>query len=308
MQKDWIEIRASGPRPAKDEAVALLVAAGSPGVVEADEGLPLPFAVSHSAGGIDAPESGRAEASLTGYIPNPSSSALNALRKGLQGIGWAAKSAPYAHSDWSSKWRKGLKPARVSSGERSIVVKPAWRNVKKRKGEAVIEIDPGMAFGTGSHATTKTCLKALLTLVAAGAVRPRSSTLLDVGTGTGVLAIAGVKLGMKKAVGLDIDPDAIAAARANARLNATRVALSMRAVEETRGRYSLVFANILGNELLRLAPALADRTMPGGYLILSGMLKTEQEAVTPAFVALGFERFKKYSSGEWATLVLVKTP
>jgi len=306
MQRDWIEIKAVGPRPQKDAVIELMVDAGSPGVVEADESLPLPFAVSHSADGIDAPESASVTSAFTAYIPVEAAVLVVELERKLGQLGWSFTSSPYIHSDWTARWKKSIKPVRVTTSGRSIVIKPTWRTVKKRAGDIFIEIDPGMAFGTGSHATTKTCIKALLMLVNKKMLRPRDAAFLDVGTGTGILAIAAMKLGMKKAVGIDIDPEATRVARENTKLNKTRVTLSVKPLESIRGRFICVAANILGCELHRLGPALAAKTLDRGFLILSGLLAHEREGLIDAYAALGFKMIKVYTSGEWATLVLVK--
>ncbi|OGQ50791.1 MAG: hypothetical protein A3J24_01605 [Deltaproteobacteria bacterium RIFCSPLOWO2_02_FULL_53_8] len=306
MQKDWIELKACGPRQQKDGAVELMVDAGSPGVIEADEGLPLPFAVSHSADGIDAPESTSLTAAFTAYIPIEAEASIPTLKKELARLGWTFVSSPYKHSDWTERWKRSIRPVRVTVLGRSIVIKPTWRGVKKRPGDIFIEIDPGMAFGTGGHATTKTCVKALLMLVNKKLLRPRDAVFLDVGTGTGILAIAAMKLGMKKAVGIDIDPEATRVARENIKLNKTRVTLSIKPLEAIRGRYRCVAANILGCELHRLAPALAAKTASGGFLILSGLLVHEAEGLLKVYAGLGLKMIKGYSVGEWATLVLAK--
>lgn len=306
MQKNWIELKAIGPRLQKDAAVELMVDAGSPGVIEADEGLPLPFAVSHSAHGIDAPESHSVTAAFTAYVPVEAAALVPGLEKELGKLGWTFAASPYTHSDWTERWKRSIRPVRVTTVGRSIVIKPTWRTVKKRAGDIFIEIDPGMAFGTGGHATTKTCVKALLMLVAKKLLKPRDATFLDVGTGTGILAIAAMKLGMKKATGIDIDPEAIRVSRENTRLNKTRVTLSVKPLEVIRGRYICVAANILGCELHRLAPALAAKTLDNGFLILSGLLVHEADGLLKAYAGLGLKMVKVYTVGEWATLVLVK--
>lgn len=306
MQIDWIELKAIGPRLQKDAAVEFMIDAGSPGVIEADEGLALPFAVSHSAHGIDAPESTSLTAAFTAYVPAEAAVLIQVLEKELGKIGWTFAASPYTHSDWTERWKRSIKPVRVTTSGRSIVIKPTWAAVKKRAGDIFIEIDPGMAFGTGGHATTKTCVKALLMLVAKKMLTPRDSAFLDVGTGTGILAIASIKLGMKKAAGIDIDPEAIRVARENVRLNKTRVTLSNKPLEAVRGRFICVAANILGCELHRLGPALAAKTLDKGFLILSGLLLYEREGLLKAYAALGFKMIKTYTVGEWATLVLVK--
>src|SRR3989304_4102674 len=217
-------------------------------------------------------EDSREIVSLRAYLPLGEEGKLKAIRAQLGRIGWRLKTSALKETDWSQKWKKGLRPIRVTYKGASIVIKPTWKKSAKRPGEKIIEIDPGMAFGTGGHATTKMCLKAILRLVKDKLLPPaHDNDILDVGTGTGVLAIAAMKLGFRKAVGIDIDRVAVDVAKKNARDNRAKVTLSARPVETIRGRFSLVAANILAGELIRLSPPIKDRGRPGGWLILSGI-------------------------------------
>jgi ribosomal protein L11 methyltransferase len=159
-----------------------------------------------------------------------------------------------------------------------------------------------MAFGTGSHATTRLCVGELIEVLAGAGGRGLS--VLDVGCGTGVLAIAAVKLGAGKAVGTDIDPMAVRAARRNVRANGVKALMTERPVEKVSGRFDVVVANILSGELVRLAPELVKKTAHGGLLILSGILVTEAAHVAGVFVDAGMEPGKRRVLGEWAALVL----
>jgi ribosomal protein L11 methyltransferase len=167
-----------------------------------------------------------------------------------------------------------------------------------------VVLDPGMAFGTGTHATTALCLGALSELVTA---RPGLS-VLDVGTGSGLLAIAARKLGAGLTVGVDNDPVAVRVARENAERNAVDVALSETPAGEVRGTFDLVLANILANTLVELAPALEARLAPGGVVLLSGILAPQAEEVRRAYVALGLRPLAgaDRTEGEWVLLALEK--
>ncbi|WKZ32564.1 MAG: 50S ribosomal protein L11 methyltransferase [Thermodesulfobacteriota bacterium] len=302
----WIEIRAKGPARSRDAVSAVLIEAGSPGVLEeAGEGAAGKL-VSYSRWEDETreePPSNSSEAALRAYLGEGEKAKLDGIRRKLGSVGWKLTTSALKETDWSEKWKKGLRPVRVSYKGSSVLVRPTWKRTPKRPGEKVIEIDPGMAFGTGGHATTKMCLRAILRLVMDRKLPPNPD-FLDVGTGTGVLAIAAKKLGFRKAVGLEIDEVAVRVARKNAAHNRVKVTLSSRPVERTRGRFRLVAANILAGELKRLSPVLYDRVSPGGLLILSGILLHEKDEVIRAYP--GFALEKIYSSKEWVALVFHK--
>lgn len=300
--KLWIEIIAIGPRTREDEAIGALIRAGSPGVEEI-ESSPLPETLlSHTTWTVTDEIAGEQsqDLKLKAFIPEGERGSLSLLNSVLKKLGWSLKTALYRDQDWSIKWRASIKPVRVSYKGNSLVVRPTWKEVPKRPGDIIVKIDPGMAFGTGSHATTRMCLAAFLFL----ARNNKISSFLDVGTGSGVLAIAAKKLKVKKAVALDIDPVALKIARKNARLNKTSITVSKRPVEDINGAFSVVAANILAGELKRLSREISARVEAGGYLILSGILAGEADSVQAAYLPLGFKPFKRYSLNEWAALVL----
>ncbi|MBI2413478.1 MAG: 50S ribosomal protein L11 methyltransferase [Deltaproteobacteria bacterium] len=302
--KLWIEIIALGPRAREDEAIDALVAAGSPGVEEI-EGGPLPDTLlSHTTWTVTDEIAGERskELKLKAFIPEGERGRLSLLDSELKKFGWSFETALYRDQDWSIKWRASIKPVRVSYKGHSLVIRPTWKEVPRRPGDIIVKIDPGMAFGTGSHATTRMCLAAFLYL----SKNNKISTFLDVGTGSGVLAIAARKLKVKKAVALDIDPVALKIARKNALLNRVAVQISKRPVQDIKGAFSVVTANILAGELKRLSREISARVEAGGYLILSGILAGEADSVQATYLPLGFKPFKRYSLNEWAALVLKK--
>lgn len=322
-KKAWLEIRAEGRALNKDEVVELLIKAGSPGAVEGSATLPDDRILSHSAWtGADLPPVAvkkGARASLTAYLPidlaigsamgsaTDLSDKLSSLRTSLKTLGWTFSSSPYKDIDWSRKWKRFIKPARVSYRKRAIIVGPSWKKLMKRPGDIVVRIDPGMAFGTGSHETTKTCLKALLHFLWGGRLKPREAKVLDVGTGSGVLAIAAKKLGAGSVVAIDIDPLAIRVARANAKINRCKITLSETPVEGIKGSFDIVLANIISRELKRLSTPLVKRLKDGGFLVLSGVLAHEKDGVSEVYASIGLRPVREYLSGEWATLVLART-
>ena len=311
MAQKWLEIEAQGPRRSKDIAAALLIDAGSPGVAEETGPVIENRLVSVSSWeeekSADEPCDSGAKAAFKAYLPLNSGGKLVALKDELERIGWSLTAEPFKDdNDWTEKWKTGLKPVRVSFKGVSVLVKPTWSKATKKPGDKVIEIDPGMAFGTGGHETTKMCLRALLRLLKDKKRRGLDSSLLDVGTGTGVLAIAAVKLGVKKAVGTEIDPVALKVARANAAANRAKITLTGLTPARVRGRFPIVIANILAPELKRLAPELTGKMEAGGFLILSGILVPESGPVEQSFTTLGLRPFRRYNAGDWAALVLEK--
>ena len=168
-------------------------------------------------------------------------------------------------------------------------------------GEVLLTIDPGMAFGSGTHETTTLCLLALEELMA----QKKAARLLDVGTGSGILAIAAALWGAADILGLDNDPEAVRVASENAALNGfgpQHLHFSLTPVEEITQTYPLVVANILSGILIELAPALAGRVEAGGTLVLSGILATQGDEVRAAYEALGLGEVRREARGEWLAL------
>ena len=208
--------------------------------------------------------------------------------------------------DWANNWKQYFKPARI--GKR-LVIKPTWETFSPEPGDLIIELDPGMAFGTGTHATTRLCLEALEQLFSGegpwGKDRgPTPTTVLDVGTGSGILAIAAVKLGGRRIVGLDIDPRAVEVARENLLLNGVdhKVELGTTPLTEVEGTFDVVLANILAEELVRLATPLVSRLVPGGTLVLSGILTEREEFVLSGFAGHGVTLIATTRHDEWSCL------
>jgi ribosomal protein L11 methyltransferase len=309
MAHKWLEIKAVGPRVNKDLAVALLIEAGSPGVMEEDDSAITGRLVSFSTWAEEdtsEPYGLPPEATLKAYLSTGSEAELARLKKDLSRIDWTIETAPFKDRDWTKKWKAGLKPIRVSGREASVLVRPSWSKAASRPGDTVIEIDPGMAFGTGGHETTRMCIKALVRLLTDKRLKGRFSSMLDVGTGTGVLAIAAVKLGVARAVGTDIDQVALKVARKNATANGVSMTFSGLPPSLVRGVFPLITANILAGELTRLAPEISGKLEEGGFLVLSGILVEEGEAVESVYRAEGLKVFKRYTAGEWTALVLTK--
>ncbi|MBL0275354.1 MAG: 50S ribosomal protein L11 methyltransferase [Anaeromyxobacter sp.] len=212
--------------------------------------------------------------------------------------GRAGELAELPDQDWSETWKQGLAPLSIGRA----FVRPSWIPAQVPEGMAEIVLDPGMAFGTGTHPTTSLCLAALSDLLQA---RP-GARVLDVGTGSGLLAIAARKLGGGVVAGNDNDPIAVRVAQENAALNGVALDLNERDVAAQDGPFDLVLANILANTLVELAPALAAQLAPGGVVILSGILRPQEEEVRAAYLAAGLVPLPggDRRQDEWSLLAL----
>ncbi len=221
---------------------------------------------------------------------------------GLSGVATRVAVAPLPDEPWSDAWRAHFRPVPVG---RRLLVCPPWEVPPPAlaQGRLVVLIEPGRAFGTGSHGSTKGCLELLERLLDGVAV-PRA---LDVGSGSGILAIAAARLGVAGVDAIDVDPDAVAATMENAERNAVadRVRASVAAVDAWAGPPApLVLANLLGAAHLALAPTLTLLVTPGGSVIAGGLLAHEVPAVAGAFAAAGCWLVEIAEHEEWATLLL----
>ena len=205
--------------------------------------------------------------------------------------------------DWSREWQKFFSTCRIGS---RMVIKPSWEAYTPRTGDILVEMDPGMAFGTGSHPTTRMCLEVIEDLVRRSSPPPGS--MLDVGTGSGILSIAAAKLGVENIVGIDIDPVAVSYARKNAAINgvAHRVEVRDCPLERIGGRFDLIAANILSEILLTLRKELLKRLSSRGILVLSGILAEDAHKLETAFSSKKYLLLDSVLQGEWACLVLQK--
>ncbi len=200
--------------------------------------------------------------------------------------------------DWLQEWRAGLKPFPV--GRKFFVIPTEPHDFQPPRQRIPILLEPGMAFGTGTHETTQLCLEAIETLA-----RPGGS-LLDIGTGSGILAMAAFKLGMKRIVGCDIDPDAIAVARANANINHCKKIDWILGDIETIGmrRFDLAVANLTIDPIEKYLSRMERRVKRGGLLILSGLLKDQVKRLAPLIEGSSLKRIQLRSRGEWVCLAL----
>lgn len=198
--------------------------------------------------------------------------------------------------DWANTWKQYYKPSKV--GEK-IVVKPIWEEYEAKDGELVVDLDPGMAFGTGTHETTRMCIQALERYV------KEESTVFDVGCGSGILAIAAAKLGAKLAVGVDLDPVAVESSIENVGYNNLKniEILHGNLVEVIDGKADIVVANILAEIISILTDDVKRVLKDGGVFITSGIIHDRVDMVCEKLEATGFEVIEKNRDGEWNCIV-----
>ncbi|HXX62574.1 MAG TPA: 50S ribosomal protein L11 methyltransferase [Bacteroidota bacterium] len=236
---------------------------------------------------------------LRAYLPEElfSDELLSRLHERLRTVAPATFTvARIREQNWNRQWEETIRPIRATE---RIIIAPSWHPYQPQAGEITLTIDPKMSFGTGYHETTRLTLHLLEGALAPGA------RVLDVGTGTGVLAIAAIKLGAGSAIGIDNDEWAYANARENARLNGVRARLEVRlgelsVVSETG--FDCIVANIQKNTILAMIPELCLRLGREGKLILSGLLTEEGPPVIAALIARGLKIVEKRSEGEWVAL------
>ena len=213
-------------------------------------------------------------------------------------------------SEWLYKWQEHFKPTKV--GER-IVVKPGWEDYEAAEGELVIEMDPGMAFGSGLHETTSMCIKALEKELG-GSERSYDPShypikVLDVGTGTGILAMAAVLLGADEALGIDIDNEAVRVANENIVKNGLEGRISIRHGNLMDGvdyEPDIIVANLMADLVIMLSPAAASQLRPGGIYITSGILDIKEDVVKQAIEDAGFDIIEVLADGEWRAIAAVR--
>lgn len=259
--------------------------------------------------GVVEEESDGAPARLRAYFadtaaPSTLAATIRQYCADLSALGFAVPSAepsvtPLLEGAWAEAWRQGFPPRPVG---RRLVVVPPWAVPPHLDGRHLVIIEPGRAFGTGAHESTLGCLELLERFLDTHQV----TVALDIGTGTGILAIAAVRLGVPEVIAVDIDPDALREAQKNAERNdvGRRVQLRLTGPEGLHGAFPLLLTNLLAGSHTALAPHYRRLVADGGTLILGGLLSDEAPAVVSALAARGFVPGERAELNGWLSLSL----
>ncbi|AUM96736.1 TPA: 50S ribosomal protein L11 methyltransferase [Clostridium botulinum] len=198
--------------------------------------------------------------------------------------------------DWENNWKKYYKPTKVSD---KIVIKPIWENYDKKEEEIIVQLDPGMAFGTGTHETTRMCINALEKYV------KEDKTVFDIGCGSGILSIASAKLGAKHVIGVDLDPVAVKSSKENIKYNNLDniEILEGNLMEVVEGRANIVVANIIADVIIFLTEGVKAFIEKDGYFIASGIINSRKEDVIKKLEETGFVIEEVKEEGEWVCIV-----
>ncbi len=304
---EWVEVTVR-VAPADVELVADVLREVAPGGVVIEPAILLSDDANFAYEELDAPSTLRACVEAPWEMEE-----RDALRYRVAALPLSAPAAPLVfrdvHSrDWAEEWKRYWN---VWRSEGRIVVRPSWEPYRARPGELVIELDPGAAFGTGQHETTR------LGLVARVRHVRRGTQVLDVGAGSGILAIAAARLGAARVLGVDIDADTLKVARANATRNgvAARTRFATGSLgdawpwrERAERSFDLVVANISSPVIVDLLPRIAAALRPGGLFIGSGFIDAGEAEVSAAVAAAGLRVLRVDAGGEWRCLVAAFAP
>ncbi|HEY1171218.1 MAG TPA: 50S ribosomal protein L11 methyltransferase [Verrucomicrobiae bacterium] len=200
--------------------------------------------------------------------------------------------------DWANSWKRHFKPMSIGG---KLLIRPGWIKRKAKKGQALVVLDPGLSFGTGQHATTSFCLHQLVKARKKGT----KQSFLDMGTGSGILAIAAAKLGYKPVDAFDYDPEAVRVAKENAAKNKVADKLKLKQADLTklpaksRDRYDIVCANLIYDLLIAESAKISARVQPDGLLVLAGILETQFALVEETFAQYGWKLVSSKVEKEW---------
>ena len=301
----WLELAVKAD-PEAVEAVSEILARVAPGGTSVEPGFEL------VEDGLSARIDPNRAATVRAYVPARNAASAERLADvvrealghlqafGLRPIG-ELRTRLVDEADWAEAWKQHFHVLHLG---RRLVIKPSWRRHHREGDEVVIDLDPGMAFGTGLHPTTRLCLQALEDRAERGPL----GRALDVGCGSGILSIAAVKLGATRALGVDIDPIAIEATAANASHNRVRKRVRARegSVPTGEGPFDIVLANLIAGVLMEIATELADELVPGGTIVASGIFIDREADTWAALERAGFSLARRWQESDWVALEAVK--
>ncbi len=212
--------------------------------------------------------------------------------------------AKVKREDWAESWKRHFHPLEIGA---ALLVKPSWIRQRPKKGQAVVILDPGLSFGTGQHPTTSFCLSEIVRAARTDARPGKAKSFLDIGTGSGILAISAAKLGYAPVHAFDFDPESVRVAKENARKNRVDTKLKLTRGDVTKlplkpaRQYDLVCANLISNLLIAEKRRIVKRLKPNGTLVLAGILAVEFDEVQAAFEKLGLNLVAKRMENEWCS-------
>ena len=303
-KEKWIEIILTTPSEFVEPLSNFITEWGVDGIIEEELDLD----------SFDATAGPASEAELKAYLPwgPEAKKQIGFLKKYIKNL---SKTFPELEKptfttntitdpDWEEQWKKYFKPLKIS---KNIVIKPTWERYAPLGRDIVIDIDPGMAFGTGQHPSTRMCIIALEDILTHNR-GIQDWKALDVGTGTGILAISCAKLGIKNVVAVDLDSQAIEIASKNISINrvADRIEIINRDISIYKGTFDLIVANLTANALIGLRPHLVRMTKPDGYMILSGIIEQDAATIETIFQSEEIEIHDTLTEKEWVCYVLKK--
>ncbi len=310
---NWVEIKVKTTTEAIEAVSNIFYEAGVAGVVIEDPKIYLRPHDPEEWDYLDIPEGLDFEvAQVTGYLIEDSSLAerTQAIRDRISelpsygldiGKGEVVLTT-ISETDWSSAWKKYYKPTHIG---KNIVVKPSWEVYKPERDEIVVELDPGMAFGTGTHETTMLCLEILEKYIKNGI------TVIDVGCGSGILSIASGKLGAEQVLAIDRDENAVRIARENVKRNDLETcvrAIKGDKLQNINFKADIIVANIIADVIIDLSKDVALCLKDNGVFIASGIIKDRKLSVIEALEKNGFDLIEQFEKGEWVALVSTQAP
>lgn len=301
---DWLEITVRIPPEGVELVSEIFRETGTGGVIIEDPAVILQYAaVTHPEEWAVPTTAGDGFPLVKGYLPVEKglSGRIEEFKKSLNLLDLNPTpeiiTRVVPEEDWSNAWKAYYKPVRVGM---RLVIKPSWEEYHPLEGELIIEIDPGMAFGCGTHPTTSLCLGLLEKYTRPG------MTVYDIGTGSGILAVAAAMLGASRVVAVDIDPVACRAASENAARNKVTAQVEViqgNLLDLLEDGAGLIVANIIASVIAGFAPEAAGALVPGGVLIASGIIRERTAEVIAALTAAGLTVCEQLEEGRWVALV-----